>query len=302
MGNFVKTALLMAALTMLVVLLGKALGGRQGMMLAFLFAAVMNLGAYWFSDRIVLSMNGAQELAPEEAPVLYPMVERLAERAGIPVPRLYRVPERQPNAFATGRSPAHAAVAVTDGLLEILGGDEVEGVLAHELAHIRHRDTLIMTVAATFAGALTLMADMVRWGALFGGMSERDEDDRISGAGALILAIVAPLAALLLQMAISRSREYAADEAGARYSGRPLSLAQALVRIESAAHQLPMHVTPATAPLYIVHPFAGQGALGWIGSLFQTHPPTEVRVARLYALAGMAPRQAPGWQTGRGPA
>jgi heat shock protein HtpX len=206
------------------------------------------------------------------------------------------VPARQPNAFATGRSPAHAAVAVTDGLLEILDNDEVEGVLAHEIAHIRNRDTLIMTVAATFAGALTLLADMVRWSALFGGLSHQDEEEGgYGGLGVLALAIVAPTAALLLQLAISRSREYAADELGARLCGRPLSLANALVRIERAAHQLPMVVNPATAPLYIVHPFAGGEVLGWIGSLFQTHPPTEARVHRLYALSRREPRQTRGW-------
>jgi heat shock protein HtpX len=291
MGNRVKTALLLAALTILFVLLGRAIGGTGGMVVAFVVAVVMNVGAYWFSDRIVLAMTRAQPIAPEEAPELYRMVERLCERARLPMPALYVIQDPTPNAFATGRDPHHSAVAVNSGLLQMLGREEVEGVIAHELSHIRNRDTLISTVAATIAGAISMLA---QFAFLFGGGSS---DDREEGGGAnplflLLMVIVAPFAAMIMQYAISRSREYLADRTGAEISGRPLGLASALRKLEMAAEMRPMEVVPATAPLFIVNPLRGQAWANW----FSTHPPTEERIARLEAMArqGTAGRVAVG--------
>jgi heat shock protein HtpX len=286
--NQLKTAVLLAALTALIIAIGRVLGGYNGMIIAFLFAIVMNVGSYWFSDRIVLSMTHAQELTPQDAPQLYSMVQRLAANAGLPMPRLYVVPDEAPNAFATGRDPNHAAVAVTQGLMRILDQEEVEGVIAHELAHVKNRDTLISTVAATLAGAITGIAQMLQFQMFFGGYGRDDEDRGGNPLAMIAVVILAPIAAALIQFAISRSREYIADATGARISGRPLDLANALLKLERGAHSVPMHVNPATAHMYIVNPLSG----GSLQTLFSTHPSTADRVARLEALAremGTAP-------------
>jgi heat shock protein HtpX len=256
----------------------------NGMIIAFVFALVMNVGSYWFSDKIVLSMYRAQPVTPEEAPDLYRMVTRLCERAQLPMPQLYVIPDPTPNAFATGRDPQHSAVAVNEGLLRILDRDEVEGVVAHELAHIKNRDTLISTIAATVAGAITMIANMAQWAAMFGGFGRSDDDDGGANPIALLaMAIVAPFAAMILQMAISRAREYQADRTGSEISGRPLALASALRKLESAAEVRPMrHAEPATAHMFIVNPLRGQA----FASMFSTHPPMAERVAKLEALAG----------------
>jgi heat shock protein HtpX len=282
MGNLFKTALLLGVLTSVLVLLGGALGGQHGMLLALIMAAVMNFGAYWFSDRIALAMSGAQPVDESQAPQLYGVVRNLATRAQLPMPRLYVIPEDAPNAFATGRNPEHAAVAVTEGITRILDRDELEGVLAHELAHIKNRDTLIMTVAATLAGAITYIAHMAQFAAFFGG-HRRDDDEggHSSVFGTLALAIVAPIAATLVQLAISRAREYQADATGARIAGRPSGLASALEKMEMASGMARMEPAPATAHLYIVNPLRGGG----LASLFSTHPPIQERVARLRAMA-----------------
>jgi heat shock protein HtpX len=278
--NRLKTYLLLAALTSLLILTGQALGGRGGMMIAIAMAVIMNVGSYWFSDTIVLKMHGAQEISPADAPEITAMVQRLSQKAGIPMPRLYLIPEDSPNAFATGRSPAKGAVAMTAGIVRMLSKDELEGVLAHELAHIAHRDTLVMTVAATIAGALSSLGNMAMWGAFLGGRSH-DDDEGGHPIALLVSAIVAPFAAMLIQMAISRSREYMADKAAAEYCGKPMALASALRRIESYSQRIPMESgSPATAHMYISNPFSGGMA-----KLFSTHPPTAERVARLEAMA-----------------
>jgi heat shock protein HtpX len=280
MGNLFKTALLLGVLTSLLVLIGGGLGGQQGMLIAFVLAALMNFGAYWFSDRMVLAMSGAQAVDEAQAPGLYRVIRTLATRAGLPMPRVYVIPEDTPNAFATGRNPEHAAVAVTEGSLRILDEEELEGVLAHELAHVKNRDTLIMTVAATLAGAITYMAQMAQFAAIFGG-GRRDDDDRGGSPFAtLAMAIVAPIAATLIQLAISRSREYQADASGARIAGKPWGLAKALEKLEMASQMAPMQPAPATAHLYIVNPLSG----GALAGLFSTHPPIQERVARLRAM------------------
>jgi heat shock protein HtpX len=281
--NTLKVGVLLVALTALFIFVGDAIGGRGGAMIAFALALVMNLVSYWFSDKIVLSMYGARPLSPVDAPELYRMVERLAERAGIPVPRLYVVPGEQPNAFATGRDPAHAAVAVTAGLLHLLDTEEVEGVLAHEIAHIKHRDTLTMTVVATIAGAVMLLADMARWAMIFGGARS---DDREGGNPLvyLFVMIVAPIAAMLIQLAISRAREYEADATGAKLAGSPDGLISALRKLEQASRMIPMQASPSTAHLFIVNPLRGMG--GTLMSLFMTHPPIEERIRRLERMRG----------------
>jgi heat shock protein HtpX len=282
--NRMKTYLLLAALTSLLLFAGQAMGGRSGLMLALAFAVVMNVGSYWFSDSIVLRMHGAQEIGPGDAPEIFAMVQRLVQKANIPMPRLYVIPDDSPNAFATGRSPAKGAVAMTEGILRILTPDELEGVIAHELAHIAHRDTLIMTVSATIAGTLSSLGNMAMWGAMMGGGRSHDDEEGGHPAAMLVSAIVAPFAAMLIQMAISRSREYMADEAAARYSGKPWALANALRKIEGWAQRIPMESgTPATAHLYISNPFSGGFA-----SLFSTHPPTAERVARLERMGRVA--------------
>jgi heat shock protein HtpX len=278
--NHVKTGLLLAGLTALLVGLGRVAGGQQGMMIAFGFAMLMNVGSYWFSDRIVLAMYHARPVSPEQAPELYRMVERLCERAKLPMPKLYVIDEPTPNAFATGRDPAHAAVAVNQGLLDVLETDEVEGVIAHELAHIKNRDTLISTVAATITGAIGMFAEIVRWGMIFGGM-QRDDDEGSNPLVLLAMLIVAPFIAMILQLAISRSREYLADRTGAEICGRPLSLAGALRKLEMGAERIHSHATPATAHLFIVNPLRGRAMMSW----FSTHPPMADRIQRLEAIA-----------------
>jgi len=281
--NRLKTLVLLATLTALLVWVGQALGGRSGLMFALVAAAAMNFGAYWFSDKIVLRMYGARELEPGEAPQLRAAVSDLAMRAGLPVPRLYVMDEDAPNAFATGRDPQHGVVAVTTGLLRALDRDEVAAVIAHELGHIKNRDTLIMSVAATLAGALSMLANMAMWGSLLGGHSSSSEDEESpSPLAGLLGVLIAPLAATLIQMSISRGREYLADAAAARYTGSPLSLARALRKIEAISHAVPMeNGSPATAHLFIHNPFSLEG----LSRLFSTHPSTDERVARLEAMA-----------------
>jgi heat shock protein HtpX len=280
MGNLLKTAVLLAALTSLVVLIGNAIGGQQGMLIAFILAVAMNFGSYWFSDRIVLAMYRAQPVEESQAPDLYRIVRRLTTKAGIPMPRVYLIPNDTPNAFATGRSPQHAAVAVTEGIMRMLDDEEIEGVLAHELSHVKNRDTLTMTIAATLAGVITYLAHMAQWAAIFGG-GRRDDEEGGGMFGALLMAILAPIAAMLIQLAISRAREYQADASGARLSGRPWGLAKALEKLEMASKVAPMDATPATAHLFIVNPLRGDGLM----TLFSTHPPIQERIARLRAMA-----------------
>lgn len=280
MSNVLKTAVLLAVLTVMLVVLGGAIGGRQGMMMAFILALVMNFASYWFSDKIVLAMYRAQPVDERQAPALYAMVRRLATRAGIPMPRVYIIPTETPNAFATGRNPEHAVIAVTEGILRILDDDELEGVLAHELAHVANRDVLISTIAATLAGAITYLAHMAQWGAMFGGGRHSDDDRGGNPIAMIVLAVLAPIAAILVQMAVSRSREFQADATGARYAGRTWGLAKALEKMEMAAHQVPMHANPATAHLFIVNPLTGSTLM----KLFSTHPPMEERIARLRSM------------------
>jgi len=278
MGNLFKTAVLLAALTSLVVLIGQAIGGQQ----AFILAVAMNFGSYWFSDRIVLAMYRAQPIEEAQAPDLYRIVRRLTTRAGIPMPRVYLIPGETPNAFATGRSPQHAAVAVTEGIMRMLDDEELEGVLAHELSHVKNRDTLTMTIAATLAGVITYLAHMAQWAAIFGGGRRDDEEGSGGGVfGALLMAILAPIAAMLIQLAISRAREFQADASGAQLAGRPWGLAKALEKLEMASKMAPMDATPATAHLFIVNPLRGEG----LATLFSTHPPIQERIARLRAMA-----------------
>lgn len=282
MGNLIKTGFLLAVLTCLLVLVGGAIGGRQGMTIAFILAFVMNIGSYWFSDRIVLSMYGAQPVDEAQAPGLYRIVRELAAEAKIPVPPIYLVQDDSPNAFATGRNPSHAAVAVTAGILRIMSEDELKGVLAHELSHVRNRDTLTMTIAATLAGAITYLAQMAQWAAIFGGGRRSDDEGGGEGGviGMLLMAILAPVAAMLIQMAISRGREYEADASGARLCHRASGLEHALEKLDVASRQEPMEATPATAHLFIVNPLTGGG----LATLFSTHPPIEERIARLRAM------------------
>jgi heat shock protein HtpX len=283
MGNTLKTTFLLAILTVLFVLVGKAIGGQSGMIFAFGLAVVMNVGSYWFSDKIVLRMYGAREVTESEAPQLHGMVRRLSLAAGVPMPKVYIMAQESPNAFATGRDPQHAAVAVTEGILRVLTPEELEGVLAHEMAHVRNRDILIQTVAATLAGAIMMLANMAKFAAIFGG----GRDDREGGGGGLQLlamAILAPLGAMLVQMAVSRSREYLADETGAKFCGKPEALARALEKISGWSKQIPMHASPATAHMFIMSPLTGGGIL----SLFSTHPPVEKRIERLLAMRGLS--------------
>ncbi len=276
MKNTAKTALLLGVLSALLLLVGQAVGGQQGLIVAFVFAALLNFGSYWFSDRIVLAMYRAREVAPDHP--LSRIVQRLTQRARLPMPKVYVIPTEALNAFATGRNPEHAAVAATEGILRALSEEELEGVMAHELAHVQHRDTLISAVAATIAAAIMMLASIARWGAIFGGLGSRDNERGGGNALALLAtAIVAPIAALLIQAAISRSREFGADQGGARLAGTPAGLANALRKLDAAAKQLPLPANPATAHLFIVQPLSGQG----IVSLFSTHPPTEERIKRL---------------------
>jgi heat shock protein HtpX len=282
MSNTLKTTALLAALTVLFILLGEMLGGEQGMVVAFVFAGVMNFASYWWSDKIVLWMYGAREVSEAEAPEFHALVRRLTQQAGLPMPRVYIIPTESPNAFATGRNPDHAAVAATEGILRLLTTDELEGVMGHELGHVRNRDILTSTVAATLAGAIMMLARMAQWAAFFGGVRSSDDDEGGVGGivGTLLLAILAPLAAMLIQMAISRAREYQADATGAQISHKPWALADALEKLERASSVVPMNANPATAHLFIVNPLSGSSIL----NLFSTHPPIEARVARLRAM------------------
>jgi len=276
--NTLKTMVLMVGLTLLLLWAGAAFGGKSGMTMALIFALMMNAFAYWFSDKIVLRMYGAQEVNKSEAPELYSMVRRLTQKAGLPMPRVYIINQPQPNAFATGRNPKHAAVAVTTGIMRILSVEELEGVIGHELAHIKHRDILISTIAATIAGAISYLAQMAQWAMIFGG--RRDDEEGGSPMAALVMMIVGPIAAMLIQMAISRSREYAADSGGARIAGNPRYLANALKKLHMASQRIPLDAQPATAHMFIVNPLSGSGIL----KLFSTHPPIEERVARLESM------------------
>jgi heat shock protein HtpX len=282
--NQLKTTFLLSLLTVLMVFMGSAMGGQSGMVFAFVMALGMNFFSYWFSDKIVLKMYGAREVSAAEAPDFYNMVARLAQRAALPMPKVYIIPSDSPNAFATGRNPKHAAVAATEGILRILTPDELEGVMAHELAHVQNRDILVGTIAATFAGAISMLGNMLQWGAMFGaGRGDDEEGGAGSLVGSLAMAIIAPLAAMLIQMAVSRSREYLADESGARICGRPLALANALRKLHNASLTTPMQeARPATAHMFIVNPLTGGG----LKNLYSTHPPMEERIARLEALAG----------------
>jgi heat shock protein HtpX len=280
--NRLKTTLLLSLLTVLMVLMGSAIGGTTGMVFAFAMACAMNFFSYWFSDKIVLKMYGAQEVGEHDHPSFYGMVRRLALQAGLPMPKVYIIPDDSPNAFATGRNPQHAAVAATEGVLRILSPEELEGVMAHELAHVQNRDILIGTIAATFAGAISMLGSMLQWGAMLGAGRNDDEEGGGGLIGSLVMAILAPIAAMLIQLAVSRSREYLADESGARICGRPLALANALSKLHNASHMLPMQqARPATAHLFIVNPLSGGSLL----KLFSTHPPMEERIERLEALA-----------------
>jgi heat shock protein HtpX len=281
MSNVFKTGLLLAVLTAMLVLIGGAIGGQQGMMIAFVIALGMNFLSYWFSDKMVLAAYGAQPIDEAAAPRLYAIVRRLATRAGIPMPRVYLVPSETPNAFATGRNPQHAVVAVTEGIMRILDEEELEGVLAHELSHVKNRDVLISTIAATLAGAITYLAHMAQWAAMFGGRSRDDEEGGSNPIAMILLAILAPIAAMLVQMAVSRSREFQADATGAQVAGRPWGLAKALEKLQMANQAMPMATaTPATAHLFIVNPLSGETLM----RLFSTHPPLEERIARLRAM------------------
>ncbi len=283
MSNILKTFIFLAGLTVLFMLVGRVLGGQHGMLVALVMAAVMNLGAYWFSDKLALKMSGARPVSEQQAPQLHSIVAGLAQKAGIPKPRVYIIPEETPNAFATGRNPSHAAVAVTEGILKILNREELEGVLAHELAHIRNRDILISSIAAVMAGAISYLASMAQWGLLFGGFGGSDDDDGEGGLiGVIIMMIVAPIAAMLIQMAISRSREFLADATGAKICSCPQSLASALKKLEDWNHRMPMNVNPATAQMYIVNPLTASA----VAKLFSTHPPIQERINRLMQMAG----------------
>jgi len=276
MGNWFKTTLLLAALTALIVWIGNIFGGRQGMIFAFILAMGMNFFSYWFSDKIVLRMYRAREVTPGQNPELYEMVSYISQNAGLPMPGIFVIPEKAPNAFATGRNPEHAVIAVTEGLLNLMNKEEVMGVLSHEMAHIRNRDILIGSIAATMAGAIIILASMARWSAIFGGGSDDDEGG-LGAIGLIIMSILAPIAAMLIQMAISRSREYLADSTGSGFIGKPGALANALEKLGTYSKRIPMPAQPNTAHMFIVNPLTR----GSLANLFSTHPPLEERIARL---------------------
>jgi heat shock protein HtpX len=276
MGNTFKTAFLLTALTLLLMFFGQYFGGHNGMMLALAFAAVMNFVSYFFSDKIALAMYRAQPVTREQLPRAYEIVERLTQKIGIPMPKIYVIPTESPNAFATGRNPSHASVAMTHGILGLLNDEELEGVLAHELGHVNNRDILISSVAATIAGAITMLASMGRFAMIFGG-GGGGRDRRGGGLSALFMLIVAPIAATLIQLAVSRSREYQADATGAHFTGNPYALASALQKLDAYARQVPMQATPSTAHLFIIQPLLGVN----FGNLFSTHPPIAKRIERL---------------------
>jgi len=273
MGNTFKTALLLTAMTLLLMAIGRAFGGENGMLLALGIAAVTNFVAYFFSDKIALATYRAQPVTREQLPRVYNVVERMTQKIGLPMPKIYVIPTDSPNAFATGRNPAHASVAVTEGILNLLNDEELEGVLAHELGHVNNRDILISSIAATIAGAITYLA---RFGFFFGGMGDRDER-RGGGLGSILMLILAPFAAMLIQLAVSRSREYQADATGAHFTGNPYALASALAKLDASSRRVPMVGTPSTAHLFIVQPLLGMN----FGSLFSTHPPIAKRIERL---------------------
>ncbi len=278
MGNTFKTAFLLTALTLLLMFIGRAFGGQNGMFLALALAIVMNFVSYFFSDKIALAMYRAQPVTREQLPRAYQAVERLTQKIGIPMPKMYVIPSDSPNAFATGRNPSHASVAVTQGILQILNDEELEGVLAHELGHVNNRDILISSVAATIAGAITMLASMAKWGMIFGGFGGRDREDRGGGGiAALFMLIVAPIAASLIQLAVSRSREYQADATGAHFTGNPYALASALQKLDTYSRRVPMQASPSTAHLFIIQPLLGIN----FGGLFSTHPPIAKRIERL---------------------
>ncbi len=285
MGNQFKTALLLAAMTAFIIWIGGMLGGRQGIVIAFLLAGGMNFFSYWYSDKMVLKMYRAQEVSATQSPELHEMVARLSRNAGLPMPRVYIIPQDTPNAFATGRNPENAVVAVTQGLLNLMNREEIEGVLAHELGHVKNRDILIGTVAATMAGAVMMLASMARWSAIFGG-GHNDEEGGLGGIGLLIMSILAPIGAMIIQMAVSRSREYLADATGAAIAGRPDGLASALEKLGAYSRRIPMDANPSTAHMFIVNPLSG----GSFRNLFSTHPPVEERVARLSGTRPQSPR------------
>ncbi len=275
MGNTFKTALLLTSLTLLLMFVGRAFGGQNGMLVALGVAALLNFVSYFYSERLALMAYRAQPVTREQLPRAYQIVERLTQKIGIPMPKMYVIPTDSPNAFATGRNPEHASVAMTQGILNLLTDEELEGVLAHELGHVKNRDILIGSIAATVAGAITYLAHVARWGMIFGGY-ERDRDNR-GGLSALFMIILAPIAAVLIQLAVSRSREYQADESGAHFTGNPYALASALAKLDAYSKRLPMQATPNTAHLFIIQPFLGQSLL----NLFSTHPPTAKRIERL---------------------
>jgi heat shock protein HtpX len=282
--NTTKTIVLMVGLTVLLVFIGGAIGGRQGMILAFIFAFVMNMTSYWFSDKIVLKMYNARQVTEAEAPVLWSVTHNLALKMNMPMPKVYVIPSEAFNAFATGRNPRHAAVAATEGILRLLSREELEGVMAHELGHVRNRDILIGTIAATIAGAISMIANIAQWTMIFGGFGGRRDSEEGNGGGGLIagiaMIIIAPIAAMLIQMAISRSREYEADATGARVCGNPLGLANALRKLHAGTQRVTIDANPATAHMFIVNPLRGGG----LANLFSTHPPMEERIARLESM------------------
>lgn len=276
--NNLKALALMSGLSVLLVLLGNAVGGKNGAMLFFIISLGMNFFSYYYSDKLVIKMTGSREVNEHDAPQIHAMIRKLAGRAGIPMPKVYVTPSHQPNAFATGRNPENSAIAVTEGLLKMLDQDEVEGVIAHEIAHIKNRDILIGTIAASLAGAISMIASVAQWGAMFGGLGgNSDDEDGGSFIGTIVMAIVAPIAAMIIQMAISRSREYLADETGARLAGKPEGLSRALLKLEAASRNTPMDVNPAAAHMFIVNPLSGLSLAG----LFSTHPPIAERVNKL---------------------
>lgn len=277
--NQFKTALLMGLLTAIVIVFGKALGGQTGMITAFVFALLMNGASYWFSDKIVIKMTGSRPLSREESPEVYEIVEKLTQNAGMPMPKIYITPSPQPNAFATGRNPQNSAIALSEGIMQLLNREELEGVIAHELSHIKNRDILISSVAAVMAGVITTLADWAQWALMFGGFSNNDEEEG-SGLAALPLIILGPIAAMLVQMAVSRSREYLADQTGANIAGNSAGLANALLKLERGATVIPAEVNPATSHMYIVNPLTGRRII----NLFSTHPPIEERVRRLRSI------------------
>ena len=285
MGNWMKTTLLLGLMTALIVFIGGLFGGKQGMILAFVLAMGMNFFSYWYSDKIVLRMYRATEVNPQDFPTLFHAVSRLAQNAGLPMPRVYIIPDDSPNAFATGRDPEHAVIAVTEGLLRTMNNEEATGVLAHEMSHIKNRDILIGSIAATMAGAIMIIASMARWSAFFGGGNRDEEGGGMGMIGLIAMSILAPIAAMLIQMAISRSREYLADATGAQLAGNPEGLANALGKLGAYSRQIPMKAQPATAHMFIVNPLSGRK----MANLFSTHPPLEDRIARLKGGGGYIP-------------